>query len=557
MQSYSFPTTIVPIASLNGGTLGSVKATDIYPAVDVTDITQSPQGTTNPYQISDLMGFLLKSFGLYVYTPVMAATTVNLIATYTAGSIPASPGVGATLTNAGALTAFTIDGEAGVLDSYYLIKNQTNPVQNGIYTLTTVGDNVSIPWVLTRNINFNQPSNIIDSGVVYVLYGMSLQSTLYQVSFAGTMVVGTTLIEFSVYSIAFNGSVDIGTINELAYYAANGDTVSGLPTVNNAILGTNGTGVPAMTQTLPMAVQANITKLGTQLQALNMGTLGINDLATPSLSTDAATKGYVDSTVQPLNASLTSIGSLTSAANELLYATGLNTYTLLSSVANSILSTNVSGVPGWITTLPSGLTIPGFKLTNTILDVNGSNLIGIGISSSAVNYLQISNGSTGNGPIVSAIGSDTNIALHLTGQGTYGTATQTPTTGGFPVIGFRGYHTATAIAAVTITTTATPQNIQSLSLAAGCWEIVCFPFIVAPNLTTDIIASLSTTTATLSGANGNTNYNEWAISSAISLTGQLFLRLDLASTTTVYLVAQATFTGTAPTYSASIVATQV
>src|SRR5690242_3167012 len=47
--------------------------------------------------------------------------------------------------------------------------------------------------------------------------------------------------------------------------------------------------------TLPSAVQTNITQLGVQVQALSMGTFQINNLGSPSSSTDAATKGYVDS----------------------------------------------------------------------------------------------------------------------------------------------------------------------------------------------------------------------------------------------------------------------
>lgn len=47
-------------------------------------------------------------------------------------------------------------------------------------------------------------------------------------------------------------------------------------------------------------VSSSLTSLGVQAQALNMGSFQINDLATPSLSTDAANKGYVDAAINGL-----------------------------------------------------------------------------------------------------------------------------------------------------------------------------------------------------------------------------------------------------------------
>jgi len=44
-----------------------------------------------------------------------------------------------------------------------------------------------------------------------------------------------------------SGTVDSGTANQLAYYASNGTTVSGLTTADNAVLTTNGSGAPSWT----------------------------------------------------------------------------------------------------------------------------------------------------------------------------------------------------------------------------------------------------------------------------------------------------------------------
>jgi len=52
------------------------------------------------------------------------------------------------------------------------------------------------------------------------------------------------------------------TINELLYSSA-ANTISGLPTAINSTLITSGTGVPSISSTLPIAVQNNITEVGT------------------------------------------------------------------------------------------------------------------------------------------------------------------------------------------------------------------------------------------------------------------------------------------------------
>ena len=51
--------------------------------------------------------------------------------------------------------------------------------------------------------------------------------------------------------------------------------------------------------------------------------------------------------------------------NAMLYATGTTTLAQLTPVANAVLSYNGSGVPSASTTLPSGLTIPGYQATIT------------------------------------------------------------------------------------------------------------------------------------------------------------------------------------------------
>jgi hypothetical protein len=96
------------------------------------------------------------------------ATTANLVAIYNNGV----SGVGATLTNNGSLAAFAVDGVSPPLNARILVKNQS-PLsnQNGIYTLTTVGDGVSIAWVLTRATDYDSPSEMQKGDFVPVTNG--------------------------------------------------------------------------------------------------------------------------------------------------------------------------------------------------------------------------------------------------------------------------------------------------------------------------------------------------------------------------------------------------
>lgn len=101
-------------------------------------------------------------------------------------------------------------------------------------------------------------------------------------------------------------NINSGTINQLAYYAATGNTLSGLPTGNNGILATSAGGVPSITTTIPNGVTATTqtagdssTKLattgfvnGTALTLAN-GSIATTQSANDN-STKVATTAYVD-----------------------------------------------------------------------------------------------------------------------------------------------------------------------------------------------------------------------------------------------------------------------
>jgi len=105
---------------------------------DVND-PQDPKDAANKRYVDEV------AQGLRAKPADDVATTSNLSATYDNGT----NGVGATLT-ADAVGAFpVIDGYQLQVGETILVKDQTNPIENGSYELTTAGDG-STPWVLTR-----------------------------------------------------------------------------------------------------------------------------------------------------------------------------------------------------------------------------------------------------------------------------------------------------------------------------------------------------------------------------------------------------------------------
>lgn len=78
-----------------------------------------------------------------------------------------------------------------------------------------------------------------------------------------------------------SGTVNLGTAKEIAYYASNGNAVSGLPTAPNSILVTNFSGSPLFSSTLPDSITADN-------MILNTPTVTAADLITPALGTPSS-----------------------------------------------------------------------------------------------------------------------------------------------------------------------------------------------------------------------------------------------------------------------------
>ncbi len=132
--------------------------------------------------------------GITVILATAAATTVNLVATQ------AGAGVGATLTNSGAMVAFAVDGYTAALNDRILVKNQTLSQHNGIYNVTNQGSGVT-NWILTRSVDYNSNTEIIPGSLVSVNNG-TINGVTSWLETATVVVVDTDPVLFSQFSFS-------------------------------------------------------------------------------------------------------------------------------------------------------------------------------------------------------------------------------------------------------------------------------------------------------------------------------------------------------------------
>ena len=373
---------------------GVPKGTDLTPATDTTDTSSSPQGTTKKYVRSSELNYYLQAQGLTTYTAVRVATVTALTATYSNGS----SGVGATLTNAGAQAALSIDGVALSASDRVLVKNQASTLQNGIYTVSTVGT-ASTNWVMTRATDFDQAAEIIQYAVVLSNQGATQTGLLWQETAAGPFTVGVSPITFAqyttqsislpvslaqggtsasltannggiFYSTATAGAILAGTatanqallsgissapswstatypptttINQILY-SSSANTITGLPTATGGVLITNSSGVPSYL--------ANPSATGRFLQSVN----GDSSIwSTAGFPTSVGAAGTVLRSDGTNWAASTATFANTYSASNLLYSNGANTVTGLATANNGVLVTDGGGIPSIGSTLPSAV----------------------------------------------------------------------------------------------------------------------------------------------------------------------------------------------------------
>lgn len=99
-------------------------------------------------------------------------------------------------------SSFTIDGVNLTLNDRVLLKEQGTGSQNGIYTITQVGDGSTTPWILTRATDFDSDADISSGAFCFVEEGTTNGDAGFVLTTNETITLDTTSLTFT----QFNGA---------------------------------------------------------------------------------------------------------------------------------------------------------------------------------------------------------------------------------------------------------------------------------------------------------------------------------------------------------------
>jgi hypothetical protein len=412
------------------------------------------------------------------------ATVVALSATYDNGA----SGVGATLT-AISFGAISVDGSNPAVGESVLVKNQSSGFENGPYIVTIAGDGITL-GVLTRRSDFDTSADISQGDKTFIRLGSTLSSTTWEMDTQGTIIVGTTNINWN--QISGQGTYVAGTALTLT-----GSTFSVTNTGVTASSYGSSTAIPV----LSISAQGQITAASTAVVIAPAGTLTGTTLASNVVTSSLTSVGTIVSGVWNGTAITVDNGG-----------TGLSTLT-----ANAIVIGNGASSPTFLSPSTSG----------NVVRSNGTTW-----ASTTLSAVDLSNGVTGSGLVVLQT-SPTLItpALGTPTSGTLSSCTGLPISSG-----------VSGLASGIATFLATPSSANfsaAVTDETGSGSLV---FATSPTLVTPNIGAAIGTSLELTGTAGATIGSQTASSNAIYSTTVNTVNTTDATVTTIHTITLATDT---------------
>ena len=323
---------------LNGGTV--LSATTITGGKTITFSANHGLSTDSDIEFTNTFNGIIAGEQYFVYS-VPAANQITIkdgyfgaeVTTLTNATGLTQPalgegGVGATLTNAGAQAALTIDGILMTVGARVLVQGQTSQVENGIYSVTTVGTGAT-NWVLTRATDGNSYAPKSDTQLGAGSYFFVMQGSQY----AGASYVLTSPpgeINFGTSSIVFSQFSQAG-----AYSPGNGIAITG------TLISANIDGV-----TTDIVAGNIVVKTGANLTTPNIGDATFSSITWNTLSNGNVTANNLSiGNIANITGNLRVDGIIESNGNVTsnAYINGNNaSFTNFANIGGNLLANNIT-----------------------------------------------------------------------------------------------------------------------------------------------------------------------------------------------------------------------
>jgi hypothetical protein len=384
--------------------------------------------TTNAANATDITNKTyvdgLFSTGITYHEPVLVESPTALIATYNQPG-GAGNGVGATLTNSGANVALSIDGVSLSNTARVLVYQQSNAVQNGVYTVTNPGapdaPGPGAAWVLTRatdadTYGVGDPNKLGQGDAFFVTSGNTGAGETYILNTVGTITFGATNLTFAQISSAQVYSAGTGlNLTNLAFSISNtavtaaqygNDGAVGQFTVNAQGQITNAANVSINASSISVGTLANGRT--TADSANGASTIVLRD-ANGSFAANVVTATTVNATS----------GNFTNITGNAVSLTDINASNITSGTISNARTTasDANGASTIVTRDANGAFTAG--------NVTASNFIGAGATITSINASNISSGTIANArtTAASANGASTIVSRDASGAFAAGAVT--------------------------------------------------------------------------------------------------------------------------------------